>query len=562
MLRVFVGIPLLVAAGLVVWLARGSAGQRADFVVASGALRTIDPHRVSWLDEIQVASALFEGLTRLEPRTMQPEPGVAERWDISPDRREYTFHLRRDACWSNGEPVLAAHFRFAWLRVLDPRLKSQYASLLFVIDGAERYYRSRLDRDPDNDAPAEGVAIRVLDERTLRVRLVAPCSYFLDLTAFATFAPVFPPALRDAPGGALESRWTRAANIVCNGPFVLRRWDFKRRLILERNPHYWDAGVSDVRRIEVFISTNPATSLLGYETGRIDLVRGLEPEIARVLLEDVRRGRRRDFHVGDRFATFFLRVNCRRQPTSDARFRKALSLAIDREALCEHVLGLGEVPALTFVPRTCLELMPRRTPDGRTVFYQPPEGLGAGLTREQRTALARRLLAESGWDDARPIELAVSADAPLVRRLAEAIQRMWEERLGLRVDLRVLERTVLSQRIRNLDYDVVRSDWYGDYLDPSTFLDMFTSTSGQNRTGWAHAGYDRLIATAAREPDDSRRFELLAEAERILCEQELPIIPIYHKRGNFLLRPGFAEVVDNVRDILPIQRVRRNRGVP
>lgn len=557
MLRVFVGLPLLVAAGLLLYLARGSTRQRADFVVASGTLRTIDPHRVSWLDEIQVASALFEGLTRLEPRTMQPEPGVARSWSVSADQREYTFHLRPEARWSNGQPVLAEHFRSAWLRVLDPQLKSQYASLLFVIDGAESYYRSRLDRDPDNDVPARRVGIEAPDDHTLRVRLVAPCSYFLDLTAFATFAPVYPPALRAAPGGVHESKWTRPEHIVCNGPFVLRRWDFKRRLILERNPYYWDREVSNVRRIEVFISTNPATSLLGYETGRIDLLRGLEPEIARVLLEQQQRGQRRDFHVGDRFATFFLRVNCRRTPTNDARFRQALSLAIDRAALCEHVLALGETPAYTFVPRTCLRLMPRRTPDGRTVYYQPPDGLGAGLSATQRIEQARRLLAATGWNNARPIELAVSADAPLVRRLAEAIQRMWEEHLGLRVDLRVLERTVLSQRIRNLDYDLVRSDWYGDYLDPATFLDMFTSTSGQNRTGWSNAQYDRLIAAAAREPDNARRFALLAEAERILCEQELPIIPIYHKRGTFLLRPGFAGVVDNVRDILPIQRVRR-----
>ncbi len=557
MLRVFVGIPLIAAVLILGYLARSSARQRADFVVASGTLRSVDPHRVSWLDEIQVASALFEGLTRLDPHTLQPEPGVAARWEISDDRRSYLFVLRPEAHWSNGQPVTAEDFRFAWLRVLDPRLKSQYANLLFVIDGAEAYYRSRIDRNPANDLPASAVGIEAPDARILRVRLISPCPYFLDLTAFPTFAPVYPPALRSAPGGVLESKWTRPGQIVCNGAFVLKRWDFKRRLVLERNAAYWDQQLSNVQRIEVFISTNAATSLLGYETGRIDLVRGLEPEIARALAAQTHAGRRSDFHVGDRFATFFLRLNCRRKPILDPRFRQALSLAIDREALCRHVLGLGEVPAYTFVPTTCLRQMPRRTPDGRVVYYQPPAGLGATLSQPERARLARRLLARSGWSDRRPIELAVSADAPVVRRLAEAIQRMWETQLGLRVDLRVLERTVLSEKIRNLDYDIVRSDWYGDYLDPSTFLDMFTSTSGQNRTGWTNAEYDRLIAAAAREPDNERRFALLAEAERILCQQELPIIPIYHKRGNFLLRPRFSGVVDNIRDILPIHRVRR-----
>ena len=537
---------------------------RADFVVATDALRTVDPHRVSWLDEIQVVAALFEGLTRLNSQTSQPEPAVAERWDWNDSRDAVTFHVRSNARWQNGDAVTAEDFRFAWLRVLEPAVEAQYASLLFVIRGAERYYRSRLDDDPTNDVRADEVGIDVLADRTLRVRLAGPCSYFLDLAAFPTLAPVHRPtierwAFRD--GQVLRSTqhlWARPANIVGNGPFVLTEWSFKRRLILQRNPQYWDRSAIAAETIELDIITDPSAALIGYETGAIDLVRGLPLEIARALDQQARRGARDDFHLGDRFATFFFRVNCQRPPLDDANLRKALSLAIDRAALCEHVLGLGDAPALTYVPRSAINLMPRTAPDGSTVYYRPPDGLGAELSDDERIRFARECLAASGFDRLaaeRPIEISFAPDQPQQRRIAEAVQVMWERALGIRVDLRVLERKVLSERIRQLDYDVVRSDWYGDYMDPSTFLDMYVSDSGQNRTGWANPDYDELIAAAAREADDARRFELFAEAERILCEQGLPIIPIYFKRGNYLLRPGFAGLHDNIRDVLPLHRV-------
>ncbi|RMF72543.1 MAG: peptide ABC transporter substrate-binding protein, partial [Planctomycetota bacterium] len=445
---------------------------RADFVVATDALRTIDPQRVSWLDEIQVAAALFEGLTRLDPQTSQPVPGVAERWKWNATRDAVTFHLRADARWQTGDPVTAEDFRFAWLRALTPAVEAQYASLLFVIDGAEDYYRSRLNDDPSDDLAASDVGIDVIGDRTLRARLRGPCSYFLDLAAFPTFAPAHRPTLerwafRDGRVlRATQHLWTRPANIVGNGAFVLREWSFKRRLVLRRNPHYWDADAIAADTIELDIITDPSSALIGYETGAIDLVRGLPLEIARVLADQTRRGLRDDFHIGDRFATFFFRVNCRRPPLDDARVRKALSLAIDRDALCEHVLGLGDSPALTYVPRGAIKLMPRTAPDGSTIYYQPPDGLGAALSYEERVRLARELLADAGFyrqSPERPIEISFASDQPQQRRIAEAIQVMWERELGIRVALRVLERKVLSQRIRQLDYDIVRSDWYGDY---------------------------------------------------------------------------------------------------
>ncbi|MEW6249835.1 MAG: peptide ABC transporter substrate-binding protein [Planctomycetota bacterium] len=553
-------VPLVALAG---WLALGEGRGRADFVVTATEPRTLDPHRVSLLHEIQLAAAMFEGLTRLNAQTFQPEPAVAERWDVAPDGRTYTFHLRPDVRWSTGEPVTAEDFRAGWLRVLDPRSECQYASLLFAIRGAEAYYRARIAGV--QAFSSDSVGVQAIDPRTLRVELAGPCPYFLELTSFITFVPAHRPTLerwvyRD--GQVLrvtQHLWTRPGHIVCNGPFVLTRWDFKRGLWLDRNPHYWDAPDIAIDSLEVVITGDTSAALVAYETGRVDLVRWLDRPVAEALSRARQAGRRADFRTGDRFCTFFYRVNCRRPPLDNADFRLALALALDRPALCEHVLRLGEAPALTLVPPHLVHLMPRKNADGATVYYQPPAGAGATLSPAERVRLAREHLQRSGFgtrSPRRPIEVLVPSGDLEQRALAEAIKAMWERDLGILVEIGQVEIKVLSSRVRDLDYDLARSDWFGDYLDPSTFLGLFTTESGQNRTGWSNAEYDRLIAAAAAEQDEARRLALYAEAEALLCERELPIIPVFHRRGNYLLNPRFTGVNDNPRDLLQLHRAR------
>lgn len=574
MTRLLFIVVLTPALGVILWLLGAGGVARCDFVVASDVVRTIDPQRASWLPEIQIAGALFEGLTRLDPVTQQPRPAAAESWSVSPDGREYVFQLREQGRWSNGDALIADHFRFAWLRALDPAEQSQYASLLFVIDGAEQYYRSRADADPANDAAGDRVHISAHGDALLRVRLRAPCPYFLDLTAFPTFYPNHPPTLQrfGAPrGGALSSRhqWTRPGNIVANGAYLLDRWDFKSRILLSRRPDHWAALLPDddkgrtraPKSIEVLFTSDPTVALLGYETGRIDLVTTLDSDVSRELQAEQRAGARDDLHAGDRFATYFYRVNCTRPPLDRPELRRALALALDKRQLCEFVLGRGEQPADTFVPPVAIELMPRVNAQGATIHYRPPSGLGAGLSRDERCALARAELAKSGYDPAmhRPLELIVPSEAQ-VSRTAEALQSMWLEALGVRVELKRLERKVTSERIRKLDYDLAPSDWYGDYMDPMAFLELFTSASGQNRTGWQNSDYDRLINSAALELDNEARFQTLARAERILTEEGLPIVPLFFKRGAYLLRRGYVGVSANARDLFPLHEVRIATG--
>lgn len=563
-MRISLIVLLIPALLLLGWLSWGSAEPRADFVLATEEPRTLDPHRASWLNELQVADALFEGLTRLNPQTLHPEPGVAESWSFTEDHRTCTFQLRESARWSNSDPVRAEDFLFSWLRVLDPRTESQYAAMLFIIEGAKAYHDSRTTADETDDLPANSVGIEVLGEHTLRIRLAVTCSYLLELTAFPALFPVHRPtiekfAYRD--GVVLRSTrhlWTRPENIVCNGPYTIADWQFKKRILLRRNTLYSGAARAALDTVEVLIAPDPNIALRAYESGRVDFVRDVPATIAQALFREVRAGRRSDFHIGDRFSTYFYRANCRRPPLDQPAFRRALSLAIDRDALCVQVTGMGETPALTYVPAGSVQWMARDSGGAGQTIYQPPRGLGAGKTYAERLAWARAELTQSGFDPrSREIEL-MFAPNPAYQRVAEALAAMWERDLGLRITLRTIEGKVLSERVRALDYDLVRSDWSGDYLDPMTFLEMFTTDNGQNRTGWSNPDYDAAIAAAVMEADDARRFDLLHAAERILCEQELPILPLYHRRGNFLLRTGYQGITDNIREYFPLYVLRRS----
>lgn len=567
MLRPLIVIATLPVLTMLVWIVAGDRTPDADFVFATAAPRTIDPARVSWLDELTLAQMLFEGLTRHDPQRGAAQPAVAT-WTADAEGMRYRFVIRDEAKWSDGTPVTAEDFRFAWLRALDPAVEAPYAHLLFAIEGAEAYYVSRSDRYAANDLPAECVGVGCAGPRVLDVRLREPCPHFLDLTALPVMFPA-PRALMERyayrNGRALRSTrhlWTRPEHIVCNGPFVLTGWAFKHRLDMRRNVHYWNRNAIATETIEAAVIGDPTNGLIAYESGQIDLLRNISPDAASVLYARSMAGERDDLVVGDRFATFFLRLNCRRPPLDDPLVRKALSLAIDRRELCAHVLGLGETPADSLVPRHTAALLRAGDEAGRAAAYHSPEGFGADWPAAEREKRARALLTESAYGRdprRRAIELSFAPAPAIQRRLAEAIQQMWERVLGLEVELRSQERKVLVAREGKLDYDVTRGDWYGDYLDPMTFLELFRTDSPQNRTGWSDAQFDALLDRAATQRDAHERYRLLAEAERILTMDGLPIIPLYYKRDCFLLNPAFTGVPNNARGVLPIHLVRRAR---
>jgi len=520
-------------------LAYRSGGPPVDLVwTAGGEVTTLDPGTMTALNDGRVAAALFEGLTVLDPATLEPRPGVAERWQVSDDGLTYTFFLRPDARWSDGEPVTAEDFAYSWRRVLTPETAAEYAYMLYPIRGARAYYQAALrDKevaDPNRkEADWATVGVRVEGPHRLVVELERPCAYFLDLVAFHTYLPV----RRDVVEAHGEE-WTFPGNIVSNGPYQLVSWEFRSRMRWEKNPHYWNADAVALERIEACAFEHPNTALLAYETGAVDLTTVVPNLAIMPLLEAQRSGRREDVLYGPQLATYFYRFNCRVKPLTDPRVRRALVLAINRREIIDRAARGGQQPAHAFVP-----------PGMKG--YEPAEGIPEDIEE------ARRLLAEAGYPGGRGLgELAILVNKGFDHvPLAEVIQQRWRTHLGIDVRIEKVEWKVFLDMVHRLDYQIARGGWYGDYVDPNTFLDMFVTGGGNNETGWSNTPYDGLIAAAARETDPSRRMDILRRAERLLLA-EVPIMPIYYYTTALLVRPGMEGVEPNLLNRIDFSRLR------
>jgi len=481
--------------------------------------QSLDPALMTGLPEHTIALGLFEGLTGLHPRTLVPVPGVARRWDISPDGRTYTFHLR-PARWSNGDPLTAAHFVYAWRRALDPDTAAEYAYMLYGIENARAINEGKLG-DPKQ------LGVRAADDHTLVVRLEHPIAYFLQLTAFGTFAPVHPGCLK-----AHDDQWTRPAHMVCNGPFVLHEWRQHERIVLKKNPHYWDAARVALTTLHILAIDDAETALKKYLNGEVHWIREVPgPKVAET-------SRIPGFRYAPELGTYFYRFNVTRPPLDDARVRKALNLAVDKQAIAHYLLRAGQRPARSFVPPIL-------------AGYRPVEG------PDYDVAEARRLLAEAGFPGGRgfpTLELLYNT-SEAHKQIAEAIQHMWSTHLGIRITLLNQEWKVYLDSMAHLDYHIARSAWIGDYADANTFLDCFLTGGGNNRTGWSRPAYDRLIDQAAREPDPDRRTRLLQDAERILVCDEMPIMPIYFYVNSYLVHPSVRGLYNNARNYHPFHYI-------
>jgi oligopeptide transport system substrate-binding protein len=506
-----------------------SCGQRpagVDLIILNGAEpQSLDPAVISGQIEGRLCTALFEGLTRRNAAGGLI-PGAAERWEVSADGLTYTFHLRPSARWSNGDPVTAHDFAASWRRVLEPATAAVYAEILFFIRNAEAYQTGKI-------TDFSRVGIRAVDDLTLRVELAAPAAYFPDVVAFTTYLPVHRPTVERH-----GDRWTRPGRMVSNGAYQLRAWKINDRVELEANPHYWNASAVRSRRIDALAVTKATTALNLYLTGQADVLldKSLIPPLLAGELRD-----RPDLHRFTFLATYFYRFNTTRKPFDDPRVRRALAAAIDREGIVRRITRGGEPPAPAF------------TPPGIPGYIPPP---GTGHDPE----LARRLLAEAGFPGGRgfPRASILYNKTELNEQIAVEIQGMWRRELGIEVELHNQEWATYLKTLDNLQYDIARSSWVGDYNDPNTFLDCFVSGRGNNRTGWSHPRYDALLAEANRTADPTRRMALLREAETILISQEHPIAPIYHNVGMMLFDPKrITGLQGNVLDEHPFQEIER-----
>jgi len=469
----------------------------------------LDPHIVSGVLEANILRALFEGLIANDPQSDTACPGGAAL-EVTPDATAtvWTVKLRPDGKWSDGVPVTARDFAFSYERILTPELGAKYAEMLYFLKGAEDFNKGK-------STDFSTVGVEVIDDETLRLTLRGPTPYFREILKHYTWTAV--PrhvVLKHGTIGQRGNPWTRPENLVGNGPYQLKSWRRTDHIEVERNPFYWNAANVTLNGVRFLPITNLYTEGRMFRDGQLHVTYAATPEVVDLMKKQHPEQLRQEPYVG----TAFYRFNTTRPPLNDVRVRQALSFAVDRQAICENVFR-GYRPAYAMTP-----------PMGT---YDPPHI--AGFDPEK----ARRLLAEAGFPGGKgfPRLKVLIASKEVAATLAQALQAMWRETLGIEVEIENKEWNAYLVAMQDLDFDIAYGGWIGDYLDPLTFLEMWTPGNGNNNTGWENPGFVKLLQESFQEADGARRFGLLREAEQILMD-EAPILPIAWQSRNYLLHPS------------------------
>ncbi len=537
---------LVLACGLVAtgaWFAGGCApaGARHDdayfgdttppagqvFTFNNGAEpEHLDPAVMSGQPDGRIARLVFEGLCTADPKTLDARPGQAERWELSDDRLTWTFHLRPGLTWADGTPLTAHDFLWSWRRVLSPATGSRYASFLYPVKNAEAFNKREL-------ADSTEVGLSAPDDSTFVVTLAQPTPYFLELTTFYTTLPT-PRHVIEKQGDA----WEHALRLVGNGPFRIVEWKSKDRFVLVPNERYWNRPAVKLKKILALPIEELSTSTNLYKAGAIDWnPSGYVPKQVIPFVQH-----KKDFVGGPYHAIYFYSIVVTRKPFTDPWVRRALNAATDRESIARYVLK-NTVPAWG-----------NMTPMGYDGYAQPP-----GLKYDP--AYARECLAKAGYPGGKgfpKIEILFNTSEDH-RRIAEAIQAMWKKDLNIPVALSNQEWASYLAATTNKEYDVARRSWIGDFRDPMTFLDMWVTGSGNNRTNWSDMRYDALVREATTEPDAARRLTLLSQAEAILLADG-PVIPIYHYTQSALVKPYVVGIHSTLLDVHPLTEVWIDEG--
>ena len=462
--------------------------------------KTLDPQRATGVPENKIISALIEGLITYHPTDDNlPEPGMAESWQPNADASAWTFKIRDETLWSNGDPVTAHDFVYTYKRMLDPAFPGEYSQMLYILKNAQEYKEETI-------TDFSMVGVTAIDDKTLRMELVGPTPYFLNMLKHYSWFPVHPPTI-EAHGGILDmsGSWTLPENYVGNGSFVLAEWRPNQYLRVTRSPTYWDRDKMKLNEIYFYPVEDDNTEHRMFWSGLLHITGTVPTNDVPYLREN-----HPDLiHIDDYLGTYFYRLNVTREPLNNPLVRKALTLAIDRQAIVEKVTLGDQKPAHAYVPAGFNDYP---TPD--IVHYNPEK--------------ARELLAEAGYPDGEgfPELYLLFNTSEGHRKIAQAVVDMWNKNLNINMQLENKEWKVYLDAKTHLDYDVSRSAWIGDYMDPITFLEMFTTGNGNNDTGWSNPEYDRLLQAAFRSRTEEEHFEYLLAAEQILLD-ELPIVPVY-----------------------------------
>jgi oligopeptide transport system substrate-binding protein len=481
----------------------------------------LDPHVVTGVPENHLIRALFEGLAVKNPYTLEPEPGVAQSWEFSEDRRVITFHINPKARWSNGDPMTAEDYVWSWQRALNPLMGNLYAYMLYPIKNAEAYATGKLD-DP------EQLGFRALDKLTFEVTLNEPTPYFLQLMDhYSTFA--VHRATLEKFGKATDrfTKWTRVENIVGNGAFKLSEWLLNRRISMVKSDTYWDADKVSLNGIVFYPTENLVSEERMFRAGQLHYTAVIPLEKIPVYqaMENS------PYVQAPYLGTYFYLINTGRPPVDDVRVRQALSMAVDRETLADTVMQKSVLPAYSITPPGALG-------------YQPPKIFSYDIE------MAKALLAEAGYPNGEGwpgLEITYNTNESH-RKIAVALQQMWKEALNIDITITNQEWKVYLDSVTQMDFQIARRGWIGDYVDPNNFLDLYLAGGGNNNTGYADPRFDELILDKAPQAKTKEeRFALFFEAETMMME-EMPIIPIYTYTSKHLIHPSVKGMPSNLMD--------------
>jgi oligopeptide transport system substrate-binding protein len=485
--------------------------------------RSLDPHKTAGVPEANIMLNLYDCLTGYDPKTNEPVPGLAERWEHNANSSVWTFYLRHDATWTDGNPITAEDFVYSWRRITDPATASPYSSLLYYVKNGQA-----LNEGTMTDLAQLGV--RALDAHTLEVTMERPTAFFVAMTPHYAFAAV--------PRQAIEKfgdDWLMPGNHVSSGPFRLVKRIPYDRIILDKWDGHWDAARVRLERAVFLPIEDQNTSVNLYKANEVQVTAGGGQSVPTAFVRALKP--KQDFHIHAEYGTYYYSLNVKRPPLDNPKVRLALALAVDKEAICEKYLGAGQVPAYNWVPPG-------------TPGYPYPEAPRYDPER------ARQLLAEAGFPGGKGfprIEIFFNT-LESHRQIAEIVQRMWKENLNIPIELNNQEWQVFQATREQRRFDIARDGWIADYLDPNTFLDLYQTDTLNNHPGWLNKEYTQLMEQANSEPDPQRRLDLLAKAEAILLE-EMPIIPLYYYASVKLRKPFVEGWYENPLDQHPLKFV-------
>ncbi len=481
--------------------------QKTLLVANGGEPKALDPQLVTGVIESRIITALMEGLVADDAKsdTAMP-PGAAESWSHNENFTEWTFLLRKNGVWSDGKPLTAHDFVFAYHRMLHPDTAAPYASMLHFLKNAQAFNEGKMSEFSE-------VGVKAVDDHTLHLTMREPVPFLPDLTRHYTwFAVPKHTILRFGKMTDRHTKWTEPENFVSNGGFTLKSWQMNSHIDVVKNPNYWNAANVKLQGIRFFAIDNPATETRAYLAGQLHITQRVPAEMLQKLGQTHPKELRIEPYVG----TQFIRFNTQRKGLDDARVRRALAMAIDREALCKSVYE-GYTPADTMSP---------------DLGNYKPE---TGFTFDPQQA--QKLLAAAGFPEGKNFPRYKILTSGKVALAAQAIQAQWQKNLGVRVDIQSMDYASSIQAMQKLDYDIMPLGWIGDYLDPTTFLLMWKKGDGNNCTGWSNEKFEALLTQAAQRTSEAERLADFVQAEKLFME-EMPIAPLVWVSSLYMLDPS------------------------